>query len=453
MALPIIPALPRLLRAGRRRPRLLAAAAAALVLPLTAAPSALADTTPPTGTVVQQGGIPQVVGGGNTSATTFFTAHLPSGVQGPVSAVLKFDPRQLPALGTVQAASHLHSTCAVDDSAYRPCQWRGQGAGTSGPWDTWLRLALPSAAAAPVMTWDVTISADYLALPDDRMLTGDVQLTDATGRVVADAAATVRYHKGTRPASWTGSLYGRDAAGTLWRYGGKYYYYPQSPFWPRAKVGGGWNAYTAITPLVSTNAAGDGDMVARDKDGVLWYYRHSGVPEQPFAPRIRVGAGWNIYRTVAGTGGHLDDLINGTRSGDLVAVDRDGVMWFYRATGNPSRPFAPRVRVGAGWNAYTQIVTFGDGLLARDASGVLWSYSRNDYDTGNAPLWPRVRVGAGWNIYTALSGTWAGDDHKYPALVAVDKSGQLWFYTLSVGQIPGPRVHVGGGWNTYTALF
>ncbi len=38
-----------------------------------------------------------------------------------------------------------------------------------------------------------------------------------------------------------------------------------------------------------------------------------------------------------------------------MARDREGVLWFYAGTGDPSAPFAPPVRVGGGWNTYTML--------------------------------------------------------------------------------------------------
>ncbi|SEN41251.1 hypothetical protein [Actinacidiphila rubida] len=53
----------------------------------------------------------------------------------------------------------------------------------------------------------------------------------------------------------------------------------------------------------------------------------------------------------------------------------NGVLWYYQASWNTAEPFRPRVRIGAGWNIYTSVVGTGtqaafpgqgDGLVARD---------------------------------------------------------------------------------------
>jgi hypothetical protein len=247
-----------------------------------------------------------------------------------------------------------------------------------------------------------------------------------------------------------GVLYARDAAGVLWRYEGNDTTVTDRPFMPRVKIGAGWNAYTAIVPLDALTASGQGDLVARDTAGVLWYYRHSNDGAQPWKPRVRVGAGWNIYTALDGTLGAL----GGTY--DLVARDRDGVLWEYLATNTADGPpFEARRRIGGGWNVYTAITEYGGGVLARDAAGVLWSYGGIQNDRGLQPFTKPQKVGAGWNEFTAMSDTWVArptSPSNY-SLVARDRVGELWWYDAKAPQIPGSRTLVGSGWNIYTLLF
>lgn len=246
------------------------------------------------------------------------------------------------------------------------------------------------------------------------------------------------------------SLHARDASGVLWQYHGTGN--QAAPFAKPTRIGGGWNAYTSITTLNGTAADGSGDAVARDASGVLWYYRASGRTDQPFAPRVRVGAGWNVYTALFGIGGSITDPAG---SGDLLARDAAGDLWLYRATGVPATPFAPRVRVGWNWDIYTAITTFGNGVLARDASGVLWSYSRNVGGNPLVPLGYRVRVGGGWNAYTSITGIRSPLGTHAPGLVARDTAGRLWLYITSWSMTtpnPNPTL-IGGGWQAYTAMF
>lgn len=111
-----------------------------------------------------------------------------------------------------------------------------------------------------------------------------------------------------------------------------------------------------------------------------------------------------------------------------------------------SAPFAPRARVGGGWNAYTALTARGDTVLARDTSGVLWEYRKSYSPDPAVPLEPRRRVGGGWNVYTALAGTGDLGFHSSPDLLARDRDGDLWMYQ-------GPtRTAAGWGWNIYDTL-
>ncbi|MFI1092806.1 FG-GAP repeat domain-containing protein [Streptomyces sp. NPDC020917] len=198
-------------------------------------------------------------------------------------------------------------------------------------------------------------------------------------------------------------LLGRDAAGVLWRDSA-------GDGRPRAEVGGGWQIYDKIEVVGDIGGAYFTgflpEIVARDKAGVLWLY--SGREDGGVTKRMRIGGGWQVYTHI--TGG--SDLTGDGRP-DLVAVDTSGVLWLYPSTGTPSRPFEPRKRIGSGWNIYNQLTAVGDlagapggDLVARDRNGVLWLY----LGTGNGTFTQRTKIGGGWQVYSELVG--AGDvDH------------------------------------------
>ncbi len=80
--------------------------------------------------------------------------------------------------------------------------------------------------------------------------------------------------------------------------------------------------------------------------------------------------------------------LTGDGRADLVARDSSGVLWTYQ--GNGSGIFPNRIRVGAGWDSMRAISAAGDmtgdgkaDLVARDSSGVLWTYLGNG--SGNLP--------------------------------------------------------------------
>lgn len=83
-----------------------------------------------------------------------------------------------------------------------------------------------------------------------------------------------------------------------------------------------------------------GDLVARDRSGVLWLYLDYGNGH--FAPRTRIGGGWHTYSHLINIGdANLDDRP------DLYGVDRDNptAPFLHRATGTWRTPFAVRSNV------------------------------------------------------------------------------------------------------------
>ncbi|MFE1343194.1 FG-GAP repeat domain-containing protein [Streptomyces sp. NPDC058757] len=168
----------------------------------------------------------------------------------------------------------------------------------------------------------------------------------------------------------------------------------------RARVGGGWQAYDRIEATGDIARSQRSDIVARDRSGVLWFYESNGYGR--FYDRSRIGGGWQVYDQIAGG----SDLTGDGRP-DLLAADRTGVLWLYRSTGNVEAPFAARKKVGAGWGVYNQLTATGNiagagagDLVARDKDGVLWLY----LGKGDGTFTARTRIGGGWNAYTELIG-------------------------------------------------
>ncbi|MFD7016977.1 hypothetical protein [Streptomyces sp. NPDC059928] len=131
---------------------------------------------------------------------------------------------------------------------------------------------------------------------------------------------------GIAPADQRWNLPSRDTCGSLWQHEGTGD--PAAPLADRTKVGSGWGIYNAITSLSSQRADGIGDLVARDRDGLLWHYPATGNAKGPFSGRIKVGGGWGVYNSLVGTG---DLTIDGRP--DLVARDKTGQLWLYSGTG------------------------------------------------------------------------------------------------------------------------
>ncbi|WP_406059713.1 VCBS repeat-containing protein [Streptomyces sp. NBC_01077] len=225
----------------------------------------------------------------------------------------------------------------------------------------------------------------------------------------------------------------RDASGVLWRddlrdrpdYG-------QVNVAKRTRIGAGWGVYKQIEAVGSVGGAANGDVVAVDGSGVQWLYLGKG--DGTFATRLQVGTGWQIYNKLAG-GSDLD----GDSRSDLVATDGAGVLWFYKGTGSYAKPFATRVKVGGGWQVYNQITAVGNiagsaagDLVARDTAGVLWLYQGN----GTGGFAPRVRIGAGWGAFSQLVGAGDLDNDGRPDLIAYGSGGT--YVYRSTGSVTAP---------------
>ncbi|MFE2555107.1 FG-GAP repeat domain-containing protein [Streptomyces sp. NPDC059352] len=196
----------------------------------------------------------------------------------------------------------------------------------------------------------------------------------------------------------------------------------------RKRVGHGWNIYDRIESVGDiggrSNAA---DFVARDRSGVLWLYSGAGTgSEATFPARTRIGGGWNTYTRF--TGG--SDLTGDGRP-DLVATDKAGDLWLYKANGGTGAPFAARKRIGHGWGIYNHISATGNlggngtgDLVARDTAGVLWLY----LGKGDGTFAPRRKIGGGWNQYSEIVGIGDGNKDGHPDLYGYGPANTSYFH-------------------------
>lgn len=166
-------------------------------------------------------------------------------------------------------------------------------------------------------------------------------------------------------------------------------------------LGKGWDAYTSIVGPGDLNGDGHGDLLARDKSGVLWEYLGDGSGTRFFTPE-RLGAGWNEYNKLVGSGD-----VNGDGRADLLARDTNGHLWLYPGTGDPQYPFTGRKDLGGGWNGYTKLAAVADAtgngttdLIAIDASGQGYRY--DGQGTYGGKFKPAGFLGGGWNAYNEL---------------------------------------------------
>ncbi|MFF0423385.1 FG-GAP repeat domain-containing protein [Streptomyces sp. NPDC004520] len=397
-----------------------------------------------------------------------------------------FDVPDIPSGGTVRQQLRVHANEAGELTLrFRPADgylWRGPdgiriGGLTTGPGAT---CTQPSTTLLATM-----VNLDCRLEPGDHTI--GYELTTPSGAYMAKLVALTTYdiydfgtqytdvRQTSAPFTAVGKpvlprhgLLARDTTGTLFQYDGTGK--AISAFQNRHQVGTGWQTYNTLTelsPLMefpfsfadvkpSATTRGHGDLVARDASGTLWYYDRQNVDTKPYAPRVKIGTGWNIYDRIDGAG-DLD------RDGymDLLARDKTGVLWLYKGTGSfTGARFKTRVKIGNGWGAYNQLAggsdITGDGradLVARDKAGVLWLYRGTG--SGTAPYATRTKIGAGWNTYNQLVTTGDLTDDGKADAVARDTAGILWLYQ-GTGNAAAPfatRTKVGTGWNTYNRIF
>ncbi|MFD7446667.1 FG-GAP repeat domain-containing protein [Streptomyces sp. NPDC059909] len=147
-----------------------------------------------------------------------------------------------------------------------------------------------------------------------------------------------------------GDLVGLDGSGVLWLYLGK----GDGTFTARQQIGGGWQVYNKLTGGSDLDGDGRSDLVATDNSGCLWFYKGTGSTSKPFAVRKKIGlSGWQAYNQITAVGN-----VAGGAAGDLVARDKAGVLWLYQGRGDGT--FATRVEIGSGWQVFSQLVGAGD---------------------------------------------------------------------------------------------
>jgi hypothetical protein len=152
----------------------------------------------------------------------------------------------------------------------------------------------------------------------------------------------------TLPGDITGDrlpdLFATDTTGAAYVYPGN----GKGAFGSRVKIGTGWQTYGAVI-YGKGDLTNDGrpDIVARDSSGTLWLYKGTGSASAPWAARVRIGGGWNTYNAFAAVGDTTGD-----GKADLIGRDASGSLWLYKGTGSSTTPYAGRVQIGHGYQIY-----------------------------------------------------------------------------------------------------
>ncbi|MFB7517734.1 FG-GAP-like repeat-containing protein [Streptomyces sp. NPDC056144] len=223
-------------------------------------------------------------------------------------------------------------------------------------------------------------------------------------------------------------LLDRDDAGQLNLFntptpvGTRHNVYPQT-------IGTGWSGYDRLLTPGNIGGARYPDLVARDRTGVLWL--HQGTGRGGFSTRTKIGGGWNAYTQLTAGG----DFTNNGKP-DLLAVDKTGRLWLYKGTGDATRPFTSPTKIGTGYGGYNKIVATGDitgapagDLVARDKDGVLWLHSGKGDGTFNT----RTRISGGWNEYSNIIGIGDLDHDGRGDLVGIRKSDNVPIFRKGTG--------------------
>ncbi|MFC9267741.1 FG-GAP repeat domain-containing protein [Streptomyces zhihengii] len=231
-----------------------------------------------------------------------------------------------------------------------------------------------------------------------------------------------------------------SATGTLSAYVNDLYY--PSRYWS----GGGWQIYNKVFSPGDLTGDGIGDVLARTHSGELYLYTGSTNGAHPLGGRTLVGGGWNQFDQLAG----MND-VNNDGIADLFTRNTAGELFFYSGTGEKTRPFKGKVKVGSGWNMFNTLFSIDDldedgnaELLARTSNGDLYNYS----STGTGAFHTRVEFGGGWNTVDRFANGSSVPSFGKDELIGLDTAGSLYYYyDLNNGKFaPRQRIGDGGAW-------
>jgi hypothetical protein len=211
------------------------------------------------------------------------------------------------------------------------------------------------------------------------------------------------------------------------------------------QLGSGSTDVSALVPFGDINGDGYGDLLARTGDGVL--HAHLGVGQASFgdATTVRLGGGYNAYTALLSVGD-----VDGDGLDDLLERDTSGTMWFKGGTGKTA--LEARVQIATGWNTYTRLAAIGDvngdgrgDLLAVDRNNIVWRY----YGAVGGTFPHRTQIATGWNTYNRIIGVGDLTGDGRPDLITRDSSGTVWRYDATTSSTFPHRVKIATGWNAY----
>ena len=196
---------------------------------------------------------------------------------------------------------------------------------------------------------------------------------------------------------------------------------------------------------------GKTDILAVNHDGKLLYYPGNGRGGFASTGKV-IGAGWQVNRLVLPRVGPRE----GGLLPDAWAVTYDGALRRYDATRQGT--FSSWAPVGSGWDKFDKVFTSGDfgtdgypDVMGITDGGDLYYYP---YRSQTAGLYPGVRIGGGWNVFTQVfgAGDQTGDGRN--DLMAIKSDGTLWLYAGNgKGGFAAAGKRIGSGWGSVRAAF
>ncbi|MEV6674598.1 FG-GAP-like repeat-containing protein [Streptomyces sp. NPDC051162] len=213
-------------------------------------------------------------------------------------------------------------------------------------------------------------------------------------------------------------------------------------------LGGGWDAYDAMTGVGDLNGDKVSDLLVRRKsDGhalVYWGKGNGGYTDP-----TDLGGGWDAYDSITGIGD-----INGDKVPDLMVRRKsDGHALVYWGKGNGG--YTDPTDLGGGWDAYDVITNAGDLkgngvpdlLVRRKSDGHALVY----WGKGDGTYTDPTDLGAGWDKYDVITGVGDLNGDKVPDLLVRRKSDghALVYWGKGDGGYTDPT-DLGGGWGIYS---
>jgi hypothetical protein len=170
-----------------------------------------------------------------------------------------------------------------------------------------------------------------------------------------------------------------------------------------------------------------------------------------YANRIRIGAGWNAMSAIVSGHDFNDD-----GKVDVIAREKTtGYLWLYPGKGNGS--LGTRVKIGSGWNAMREITAAGDldhdghaDIIAiRGSDNCMYFYGGR----GDGTLKAGVEMSCNWVGYDQVAAVGDFDNDGHADWIARRKSdGALFLYRGNAAGGYGSRVQIGTGWNSMNII-